>query len=62
MVIGFALNKKQIKGSQNNKRFDVALTVISRFLLSVWKFQQFARFNSSLIQCFSTILLQRNLS
>jgi len=29
-------------------------------LLSIWKFQQFARFNRTLMQCFSIFLLQRN--
>jgi len=49
MVIRFAPNKIIIKRSEKNKRFDEALTVMSRFLLSIRKFQQFAQFNSTLI-------------
>ena len=47
MVIHFAPNKN------NQKVIEQAVwrgtTTMSRFLLSIWKLQQFARFNSTLI-------------
>jgi len=48
MVIRIASNKNNYSKAHKNKRFDVTLAVMSRFLLWIWKFQQFARFNSTL--------------
>jgi len=42
MVIRFVPNKNINKRSKKNKRFDEALTAMSKFRLSIWKFQQFA--------------------
>jgi len=48
MVIRFARNKTNQKVVEE-QGFDEALASASRFLLSIWKFQQFARFSSTLV-------------
>jgi len=49
IVIRFAPNKNNNQKVVKNKRFYKAPTAMSRFLLSVWKFQQFAQVKSTLI-------------
>jgi len=45
MVIRFAPNKNNNQKVVEEQALDEALTAMSRFLLSIWKFQQFAQFN-----------------
>ena len=49
MVIRFAPNKNNTQKVVEEQAVWRALTAMSRFLLSIWKFQQFARFNSTLM-------------
>ena len=42
MVIRFAPNKSDNQKVVEEKRFDGALTAMSRFLWSIWKFQKFS--------------------